>query len=156
MPRMMLAVGAALALLINLSGCGSEGGPETVSVSGKVSVDGKPIEGAQVNFFSEEHNFVSTGVTDADGAYQLYAGAVPGENKVWISKMPPGGPAGDPEENPEIDPGQIEAMSEAEFPTEAVGNEELPAKFSDPDQTVLKFMVPEDGSDKADFKLTSK
>lgn len=153
---MTLAVGAALALLFNLSGCGGESGPETVSVFGTVFVDGKPIEGAQVNFFSEEHNFLSTGVTDAEGAYQLYAGAVAGENKVWISKMPVEGLAGDPEENPELDMGQLAAMSEAEFPMEAVGNEELPEKFSDPDQTVLKFMVPEDGSEKADFKLTSK
>lgn len=149
-------VGAALGLILSVPGCGGETGPETVSVSGTVQIDGKPIEGAQVNFFSKEHNFLSTGVTDAEGTYQLYSGAVPGENKIWISKVPPEGAAGDPEENPELDPGQLAAMVETELPVVAFGDEELPAKFSDPDRTVLKFLVPEVGSDKADFMLTSE
>lgn len=148
--------------IVLLTGCSSEGDgqPATVSVSGVITLDKKPLEGAEVNFFSSNGDFLSSGLTDKDGKYQLYQGAVPGENKVWISKdtsksdtNPEGG---DPAENPDADVAQVEARPGAEEENSEALGEQLPPKFSDPEQTVLKYKVPGGGSDAANFDLTKE
>lgn len=149
---------AAAALLT--AGCGSEdSGPETVAVSGTVLVDGKPIEGAEVNFYSAETKFLASGMTDAEGKFTLYQGAVVGENKVWISKdtsKSDTDPEGmDPAENPEADSAQMAEAAGDMGELEAKG-EILPPKFSNSEQSVLKFNVPEGGTEAADFKITSE
>ena len=149
-----------LSLTFALAGCGGEdSGPETVSVSGTVSLDKKPLEGAEVNFFSKEGNFLASGMTDAEGNFQLYQGAVAGENQVWISKKKGGNAAaaGDPGENPDLDTTQLAAESGLdEGDIVVAGSELLPAKFSDSAKSVLKYVVPDGGSDAANFDLTSE
>ncbi|MCG6156417.1 carboxypeptidase-like regulatory domain-containing protein [Rubinisphaera margarita] len=59
------------------------------SVSGTVTLDGQPLEGATVTFIPAEGRS-STGVTDASGNYTLkYSadrdGAVPGQHQVTIT-----------------------------------------------------------------------
>ncbi|MBD3672284.1 MAG: carboxypeptidase regulatory-like domain-containing protein [Planctomycetaceae bacterium] len=147
-----------LSCLVVCIGCGKTSEEvQTVDVSGVVTLDGKPVEGAEVNFFSKVGNFLGTGVTDQDGKYTLYQGAALGENQVWISKdtsKSDTNPAGmDPAENPDADPSQMAAAAGTEGDIEAKG-EQIPEKFSDPDKTVLKFNVQEGGSSNADFKLT--
>lgn len=143
------------AVFVSVAGC-SDGEEEvdTVSVSGKVTWKGEPLENVAVNFYSKEHDFLATGVTGSDGSFTLYQGAAPGENKVWIEKntQNDADPAGDPAENPEVDPGQIEAMSDDEMPSSNVADQ-LPSKFSNPDETVLTFKVPTGGTEKANFGL---
>jgi Domain of unknown function (DUF6795) len=84
-------------LLIGLSaalGCGSAGGklPKTVPASGVVTLDGKPVDGAQVVIVpAGEGKTGADGVTDASGHFSLRAyrekdGAIPGEYKVQVSK----------------------------------------------------------------------
>ncbi len=151
-----------LSLTFALAGCGGgDSGPETVSVSGTVSLDKKPLESAEVNFFSKEGNFLASGMTDAEGKFQLYQGAVAGENQVWISKKKGGvndaAPAGDPAENPDLDTTQLSAASGVDAGDIVVaGSELLPAKFSDSEKSVLKYVVPAGGSDAANFELTSE
>jgi predicted small lipoprotein YifL len=76
-------------LLATLAGCGT-GGPEIVPVSGRVTLDGRPLENADVVFQPDEANRPSSGRTDADGRYQLMykrgiEGARVGEHKVLIT-----------------------------------------------------------------------
>jgi hypothetical protein len=76
-------------LLLALCGCGTSG-PEVAPVHGLVTLDGRPLENADVVFQPEEANRPSSGRTDASGRYDLmYArgieGARVGEHKVLIT-----------------------------------------------------------------------
>jgi hypothetical protein len=79
------------ACFLSSSGCG--GSEKVVSVSGKVTHNGKPVPGLVVSFVPEAQTVtgVSTGQTDDDGNYTLTvvksrrSGAVVGNHKVWVS-----------------------------------------------------------------------
>ena len=71
-------------LLVFLAGCGGGGGRNTVRVSGEVTLDGSPLDGASVMFTGPEGGTPVTAVTDASGKFQI--DAVPGLNKVAVSK----------------------------------------------------------------------
>lgn len=142
-----------------LNGCGGEesSGPVTVPVSGTLFMDNKPLADAEVNFLFE--GFTGTGKTDAEGKFQLVQGAVVGENKVFITKWD-----GDKFEiNPDegMDEGQFEAMNDPAIgsggaPAPSGPKQLIPARFSDPVKTEIKFPVPEGGTDKADLRIQSK
>ena len=129
----VLAAGFVLAAV---AGCGSS----TASVSGVVTLDGKPLEGASVSFApaSGDGGGVggSSGKTDAQGRYTLRtvvgdkSGAAVGKHKVTISlyKEDPKNPDG------------------------AGGKELVPAKYNV--KSDLTFDIPSGGTDKADFALT--
>jgi hypothetical protein len=143
------------------SGCGDGGGSSVVTapVSGKVTMDGVPLEGATVNYVTDA--FSSSGVTKEDGTYTLPTGAAVGENVVHITKFKaPEGYSDNPEDG--LDSGQVEAAIEVinddePAPAEkADTGEQIPAEFSDPASTILKMPVPADGKTNADFALTSK
>lgn len=135
------------------AGCGSgDSGPETVAVSGRVLLDGEPLEGAEVTFVTDD--FASFGKTDADGYYELVQGGVPGENKVRLSKW-------DGEELVEFDAedgfdeGQIEAALSAVEGEDDLGPD-APRQLIPEDFRELKYVVPEGGTDSADFRLRSR
>ena len=73
-------------------GCSDDGRPPTYKVSGLVTLDGKPVEGALVSFMRTDngpHNAVAT--TDASGKYELTTfesrdGAVEGSYNVTVTK----------------------------------------------------------------------
>jgi hypothetical protein len=75
-------------------GCNSSGGnlPKTVPASGVVTLDGKPVDGAQVILVpAVEGKTGAFGVTDGSGRFKLRAyeqkdGAIPGDYKVQVSK----------------------------------------------------------------------
>lgn len=151
----ILALGA-LGLLC-VSGCGEESDQVPVyKVSGTVTYNGEPIEGAQVVFIPVEQGPAATGTTDSDGKYQLttYAaedGAPAGEYKVKITKMSkpplesgPSGPAGG--EEGYAPPGQ-EAMS---WTPENL----LPEKYAIPDQSGLTATVEANDNNTFAFELT--
>jgi len=153
MVRSFFALAVALTSLLVL-GCNKDSGPATVSVSGTITLDKKPLEGVEVNFYSQPENFLASGVTDASGKYTLYQGAVAGENKVWVTKTQTSD--ADPsamENNPELDPGMMEAASGSLEPTTEAEDTGLPEKFSDSEETVLKFVVPDGGTSSANFDL---
>ena len=69
-------------------GC-SSGGPEIAQVSGRVTMDGKPLANASVVFIPENGRPAGA-ATDADGRYVLNftegrRGAIPGKNSVRIT-----------------------------------------------------------------------
>jgi hypothetical protein len=133
-PARVAALAVALAVL---SGCG--GG--TTTVSGVVTLDGNPVEGATVLFTPESGDGGgvggSSGKTDAQGRYTLRtvaddrAGAARGKHKVTISL----------------------SKSDPKSPEGAV-TDLIPAKYNT--KSELTFDVPSGGTDKADFVLTTK
>ncbi len=61
----------SIACILFVSGCGPSG-PKLGSVTGTVTLDGKPVQGALVTFISKAENGSSSfGKTDANGKYQL-------------------------------------------------------------------------------------
>lgn len=80
-----------LCLCVSLSvcvGCGASG-PEIASVSGKITMDGKPLANASVVFIPEDGRPAGAR-TDANGNYVLNftegrRGAIPGKNSVRIT-----------------------------------------------------------------------
>ncbi len=75
--------------------CRTKGKPElasSLSGSGTVTYQAKPVEGAEVTFSSTTKNSVATGKTDANGRFVLSThtqndGAVSGEHMVTIRRV---------------------------------------------------------------------
>ena len=111
---------------------------ENVSeVNGKVTLDGQPLPNASVQFIRTDRSSTSSGMTNANGEYELYfagdtKGAENGDHEVKISSYRAA--------NPDREP-----------PTERVP-EKVPAKYNV--QTELKATV-KDGNNKIDFDLKS-
>ena len=79
---------AAAAILLFGAGC-SSGGPEIAHVSGRITMDGKPLANASVVFIPEDGRPAGAR-TDAEGNYVLNfaegrRGAIPGKNAVRIT-----------------------------------------------------------------------
>lgn len=137
---------AALACLV-VCGCGSSSAPpqaEDLPIRGTVTLDGKPLGGAQVVFMSADPPAAFAGTTKEDGSYQLQGLAgkakCKGFCRVTISRMlrpdgtPP--PAGEP-------------------PATSGAMESLPPKYSMANLTELTRDVPEAGGT-FNFDLKSK
>lgn len=87
--RQVLCIGILAALGLALPGCGPSY-PETIPVSGTVTLAGKPVAGAAVVFTPEEGH-PATGTTDSAGqfelsTFQLGDGALPGKHRVTVAK----------------------------------------------------------------------
>lgn len=147
---------SALGLAFTLVGCG--GSPaatrKTAPVSGTVTFEAKPLADAKVFFFTD--SFSTYGITDADGKYRLPEGAVPGANKVFVTKITGGEgavPAGIANDPGQIAASSAAAQSEGLRPKKGGPTEVLPADVSSAERTKLTFDVPVAGTDKADFSL---
>jgi hypothetical protein len=138
---------AGLIGLACLAGCGSSG-PKTVPVSGTVKLKGQPVEGVEVQFFSEKS--AGIGTTNAEGKFQLVPGAVPGKNKVCFRKFDSGQLKVDPQGG--MDAGQFQAMQQAQGVQPAV-KQLIPPQYTDPATTKAEFDVPAKGSTAANFDL---
>jgi hypothetical protein len=87
-------------------GCakGVPGRPKLVPAGGRVVYNGQPLEGAHVTFFNAESNVAAYAQTNADGTFSLTTfdpndGAVPGQQKISVSKVKITGPEPDPNED---------------------------------------------------------
>jgi hypothetical protein len=132
-----------LAVMVGL-GCGGES-YRLAPVSGRVTVNGKPLANATVTFqpigsAGHDPGPGSYGRTDADGNYTLRVvedkrnGAVVGNHRVSISTQ--GG-------------GRAKAVDDdMEIPRET-----LPARYNA--ESTLAFTVPREGASNADFPLTA-
>lgn len=125
-----------------LVGCGGTTGPEVADVSGIVTMDGKPLPNAQVQFVPDgsEQGRPSWGKTDEEGYYALQysseqSGAVLGEHLVRINT------GGDAEED---EYGNVMSGPKPET---------VPAKYNV--NTTLKRTV-EPGSNEINFELDSE
>ncbi|MBL8810142.1 MAG: hypothetical protein JNM43_08200 [Planctomycetaceae bacterium] len=95
-----------LSLPLFLSGCADDG-PELSTVTGVVTLDGKPAQGLTIRFVPQKEGASpSYGSTNAEGKYELFftmdkPGAVPGTHVVEIEPPEPavdenGKPVGPP------------------------------------------------------------
>jgi hypothetical protein len=90
--RWMMVGAPALLVVAGISGCGGDGRPRTEPVTGVVTLDGDPVEGALVSFSPEGGSGQSAvGTTDASGRYQLTTfrqgdGAVEGTYTLTVAK----------------------------------------------------------------------
>jgi hypothetical protein len=133
---------------------GCKGGPkipQTVTVSGKITYQDKPLAGAEVGFVSAADNkavLPARGVTNAAGEYKLstyidpqhdVSGATPGEFVVIVSKD--------------------ETMDQQKMMEEFKNNPAMefkklvPAKYTDAKESPLKASVTAAGPNQFDFKL---
>ena len=134
--------------LIGVVGCAKSGvsGP-SANITGKISLQGKPVAGAMVQFIPADKGGVpGSARTDADGHYQLVsakgmAGVTPGEYKVVISRI--------------LGPDGKELPPETS-PFSGGGKETLPPFYSKPEDTILTATVAGSGSITIDFPLTGQ
>jgi hypothetical protein len=115
---------------------------KVLPVKGSVTLDGKPLAGAQVMFLTGTPPVIFAGTTDDQGAYQLRGleSSLQGECKVTISRFVK--PDGQP-----LQPGEPPAVAGA--------IEQLPPRYSQFDLTSLARTVPAEGGT-FDFELESK
>ena len=149
-----LLCSAGVVVLASLAGCGG-GGPKYVKVSGTVTLDGKPLADAVVQFApkgskdNQNPGKSSSGYTDANGHYVLKVsnedkeGALVGTHVVRIN-MKGQDMGGDSKTGSPDDVGPLKMRTN---PIPKDWNEESKQEFN----------VPADGTDKADFSIvTSK
>ncbi len=115
-------------------GCGRGDLPDLGYVTGTVTMDGKPLEGAIVEFHSDAGGRPGVGVTDAEGKYELkYTGGVEGSK---------------------IGPAEVSITTEWPEGEPPEGESEtIPQKYNS--KTTLKETV-EAGNNTFDFNLESK
>ncbi len=147
----LVSLAALIVGLAVVAGCGKGGveGPQTVEVSGTVSLDGSPLDKAEISFVGEVH--VGKAITDAGGTYELQA--EPGQNKVLVRKF---NVDLDPEAGFDAEQLEMEAAAAAEAGDASGTRQLIPEKYSNAEKTELAFDVPEGGAASADFELTSE
>jgi hypothetical protein len=156
----------SLSVVISLVGCGASDKPETFPVSGKVTLDGVPVEGASVMFRPEGPGRPGTAITDANGVYHLSSygepkdGAAPGVYTIAVIKI--GGPGASALEGsapPPSDPNALSTIATTPAGKEADAPKTeyyVPKKYTDPSTSGLKLTITEGGGDDINLELTSK
>jgi hypothetical protein len=134
-------------LILCCVGCGSAS-EKPVPAGGKVTLKGKPVEGAMVTFTNKKGGRSATGKTEADGSFKLSSintndGAVPGEFLVTISKQEAkGGGSADIDISKGYGENYGKMMGAAAGGSMAkVLTETIPAKYADPAQSGLAKSV---------------
>jgi hypothetical protein len=139
------------ALAVTGSGCGSKDG--LTKVQGIVTLNGKPVENAQVSFVPVRGGTgkPATGRTGPDGSFDLtttrpHDGAMPGDYTVLVqyeegTVVPPGSMK-------EAKAGLLKASKKPKPPPKYV----IPAFYSDPAKTPLSQKVPPGGPVKLELK----
>jgi len=139
----------AVCLLCLVAGCGGGSdawvdGREAVSpVTGRITLDGEPVEGAIIIVHSTTKDLSAQGRTDADGRYQLTTyedndGAVLGEHIVTVRKT-------------EYTKTPTKFHTEEEPSYFASSTELLPEEAGKQETSDLRMTVTEDGATDVDF-----
>jgi hypothetical protein len=143
---------AGLSLTFAL-GCGVESDrPQTYPVSGTVMYNGEAVDGATVAFWTEGAPRSATGVTGAEGKFQLSMyeandGAPAGNQVITVSKVEAGAAAAtNPSTEAMNDTSKLAEMMAANGSNGPKGPKSLlPTKYSKQDTTPLKETVAADG-----------
>ncbi len=156
---------AGLFLLCSVIGCGSG----LTDVTGTVTLDGKPVEGASLYFAMESTpSIYAIGTTDADGTYSLstfrggdrtFRGALPGDYLVTVVKKEDSG-----QSEEDVSKMTIEEQTNYRMSKAASGGKmrnkkfvyHIPQKYGLATTSGLKVTIPKDGSIVQDFPLTSE
>jgi hypothetical protein len=130
--------------LMTLGCAGGSDRPATVSVGGKVTYNGQPVEGAGIQFVIKEGSRSAFGTTNAAGEFTLTTfepgdGAVPGDYTIIVTKLEGAG-----KQLEETSPDSAGAMTtEAEDAAEP--KPLLPLKYASAAESPLKVTVPAGG-----------
>lgn len=148
--NVLIVVSVLAVCLAGVIGCG-KGRPGTVRVTGVVTLDGSPVEGASVTFYPAEGGRPASGTTDAQGKFTLTTfesgdGAPPGNYNVTVIKMAGGKATADEQAG-----SGEEALMGAED-TEGVSL--LPAKYGNVKTSGLSVEVKA-GMEPVNLSLTS-
>lgn len=151
--RSAVAVGAVAVMALTASGCGkpADNRPKRVPFSGKVTLDGAPVEGATVVLAPESgQGNAASGMTNAEGVvvfttFESRDGVVPGKYLVTVAKtaFPEGRPltADDPNYDPstavlavtkgakELLPAKYKATKTSGLTVDVKDGENAPAAF---------------------------
>lgn len=127
---------AIIGLVISFSGCGSH----TTRLSGVVTLDGRPIEKAIVQFSAEQRDAASAvAISGRDGRYTAVVAPVPYRVTIVAQRV-----AG--QRKDDLDPnGRMVDFYE----------DLLPARYRDPAKTPLRVVPAEAATTIADFSLVS-
>lgn len=151
--------------LVCFAGCGSDDGHR--KVTGKVTMNGEPVDGASLMFYAQDSTGEGGGgKTDASGNYSITApsavkgGLFPGEYKVTIAKY---AEVVDEDqqayESGEITYDELQERKAAKGPYGKVETGELltPAQYSNTNATPLTVTVSDDPKQNVfDFDLTEE
>lgn len=144
--------------LVLVCGCGEVADrPKLAPVSGSVKYNGNPVAGATVSFFAEGAPRAASGITDADGKFQLMMfegtdGAIPGKNKITVTKASAAAAPADPTAMM-ADPTKMTGMMQAEKGKKKSADSELPEIYGSQEKTPLYFDVTADGPNVAELQL---
>src|SRR5688572_136090 len=144
--RLAKAMTRIAALCLLLAGCGSK----TSSVSGTVTLDGKPLPDATIQFVPDGAGRDATGQTDKNGYFSMSTfkpgdGVVAGNYKVVVSP-----PLGEVDKTVHATSG--DAMNAPAPKPVAKKASTFPEKYTRPDQTPLTQEVPPKGRVTFDLK----
>lgn len=115
-------------------GCAKGGDTDTLLVSGKVTYNGQPVEGATVTFASTESGTPGAGMTAADGGYKLRV--KPGSYAAMVTKF------------------EVPVISAEQPGAEVEPKQLLPAKYRSNMESPLKFEVKKGDANVYDLPLT--
>jgi hypothetical protein len=143
------------AIIVLALGCSSKDPNrlETVPVTGTVTYNGKPVDGAIVTFLARKENIPATGMTDAEGRFSLTTyedgdGAVIGDHDVSVNKtIGSASTAVSIDEDPEhYTPG---------ITPPPVVKHLVPERYSQPDTSGLKVTVAKGVKNDVELALTN-
>lgn len=154
-------------LVVVLAGCSEDDGPQTYPVTGTVTRNGEPVEGAIVSFTSSGSALPASGTTDSSGVYKLSTntsgdGAMEGTYQVTIAKYDTNAPQTEPtQETTELkDPFDITDEypdgydeMEASEQAAAISKNLLPEKYSRTNTSGLEATVTAEGENTFDFQV---
>ena len=156
---------ATVATALCFVGCSSE--IPTYPVSGTVTQNGAPVEGAAVTFVPDAGGDSAVGITDANGVYSLKTktrdGALAGSYKVAVAKYegdyePSEGnaePAADPYDITNEYPDDYDEAKETEKAALGSSSNLLPERYADAAKSELTATVAEEDNT-FDFDLEKK
>ena len=136
-------------LLCCLAGCYQGNSLGTIPVTGKVTYNGQPVEGATISFMPDGQGRPATAISSSGGAYELSTldskGAIPGPYTVVVRKT-------------EISlastaPVSMEDALKLNNKPPPPPKELLPAKYADAAKSPLKFEVKKGQSNSFDLPL---
>ncbi|MCA9083103.1 MAG: carboxypeptidase regulatory-like domain-containing protein [Planctomycetaceae bacterium] len=150
----------AVALMAAL-GCGNsaDAPPEPVfPVSGKVTLNGEPVVGADVVFINTEKKRSAFGRTDNAGEYRLTTfssndGAVEGKAVVTVTKYVAAAPEA-PQPDIESEDYEPPGFGGAEEEVVEAPKSEVPEKYSSDQTSGLVAVVSANGENRVDFDLS--
>lgn len=163
--KLHLHVGGARILFLlaisftTFAGCADGGMPGLYPVTGKLTYEGEPVDGATISFVGRGTERPATAISKSDGTYDLFMldsrGAMPGNYNVVVTKMeaPPESAnkvAGFDADGKDLSMEQSAANVGKPIPQ---AKQLLPAKYGNQSTTPLIFEVKNSEKNVIDLKL---